>query len=312
MTKLHFIVNPKAGNGKAKTTWRMIEEKLSIRKQSYEASFTKKRGHAKELAKQLLDSATVGPITVIVVGGDGTMNEVVNGISHHSERIRLGLIPCGSGNDFSRGFGTPLDPAQALQSILILQDGPIPQFDFGQINLVDREHFFINSTGAGFDALISFDANKSKWKALLNRIKLGHLVYVIILLKHLFTYRCTTIELTIDGKKHTFIDTWFVTVSNQPFYGGGMKIAPSAQPNDQLLDITVVHQLSKIKLLFVFISVFWGAHIRFKEVQTFLAKSVSIQSNHPIFVHSDGEHIGTTPLQITVKSKPISILTQKG
>jgi diacylglycerol kinase (ATP) len=309
MTKLHFIVNPKAGNGKAKSTWILMEEKLISQHISYEVLFTEARGHAKELARQLVHSSDVGPFIVVVVGGDGTMNEVVNGISHQSEWVKLGLIPCGSGNDFSRGFETPRDPLKALDSILSLYNKGVPSFDFGKINIHGREHFFINSTGAGFDALISHDANQSKWKGILNRFSLGQLVYVMILLKHLFSYKCTTIDLVVDGRKHTFTNTWFVTVSNQPYYGGGMKIAPFAIPNDQQFDVTVVHQLSRIKLLLVFISVFWGKHIKFKEVKTFLARTVSIQSNQSIYVHSDGEHIGTTPIDVCVTHRPISIMT---
>src|SRR5574342_31266 len=102
-------------------------------------------------------------------------------------------------------------------------------------------------------------------KALLNKLSLGRIVYVYFLLKKLFTYKTSTIDLSIDGKKHIFEQTWFVTVSNQPYYGGGVEIAPAAEPDDGLLNIAVVHQLSRLKLLLVFISVFWGRHIHFKE-----------------------------------------------
>lgn len=313
MTKLYFIVNPKAGNGKAKLIWSSVEKQLAEQKINYETFFTERSGHGTKLAAKIMESTEVKMVTIIVVGGDGTINEVVNGIGNHSSRARIGVIPGGSGNDFTRGYGIPRNPDTALPFLLSEMNNVSPTFDLGKIDLSGRrEHFFINSTGAGFDALISYEANQSKWKGLLNRFSLGQLVYVIILLKHLFSYKCSTVELMIDGKRYTFPDTWFVTVSNQPFYGGGMKIAPHALANDGKLNVTIVHRLSRFKLLLVFLSVFWGKHLKFKEVNTFLAQKVSIHSTEPIYVHSDGEHIGSTPLQITVHHEPISILTHGG
>jgi YegS/Rv2252/BmrU family lipid kinase len=310
MTKLYFIVNPKAGNGKARLIWSSVEKQLAKEKISYEAFYTERSGHGIVLAKQIMELTDEKMVTIIVVGGDGTINEVVNGIGNHSSKARIGVIPGGSGNDFTRGYGIPRNPEMALPFLLSEISNVSPTFDLGKINLAGGgEQFFINSTGAGFDALISFEANQSKWKGLLNRFSLGQLVYVIILLRNLFSYKCSTIELMIDGKKHTFPDTWFVTVSNQPFYGGGMKIAPNALANDGKLNVTIVHRLSRLKLLLVFLSVFWGKHLKFKEVNTFLARKVSIHSTVPIYVHSDGEHIGSTPLQITLHREPISILT---
>jgi diacylglycerol kinase family enzyme len=146
---------------------------------------------------------------------------------------------------------------------------------------------------------------------LLNKLSIGRMVYVSFLLKKLFTYKTSTIDLSIDGKKHIFEHTWFVTVSNQPYYGGGMKIAPTAKPDDRLFDITVVHQLSRWKLLLVFLSVFWGTHIHFKEVKTYTARDVFIHSNARLFVHADGEHIGFTPLKIHLQASALKILTRR-
>jgi diacylglycerol kinase family enzyme len=174
-----------------------------------------------------------------------------------------------------------------------------------------KEYYFINNMGAGFDATISYEVNHSGMKAILNKLSLGRLVYVYFLIKKIFTYKTSTIDLSIDGEKHIFEQTWFVTVSNQPYYGGGMKIAPVAEPDDGLFDITVVHQLSRWKLLLVFISVFWGKHIHFKEVKTYTGRDVSIDSPTALFVHADGEHIGITPLNINLQASAIEVLTRR-
>jgi diacylglycerol kinase (ATP) len=311
MKKLYFIINPKAGNGKALSIWAEVESELRNQSISYSHYFTKESGHARNITEELVLSTDKEIINLVVIGGDGTMNEVVNGIAGHTSKARIGFIPGGSGNDFSRGYGIPPKPLEALSYLLKQMDMIAKPFDLGKIQLAkNMEHFFINSTGAGFDAFISYHVNQSKWKGLLNRLSLGQLVYVLILLKYLFTYKCTKVELTMDGRKHVFPDTWFVTVSNQPFYGGGMKIAPDSLPNDGKLNVTIVARLSRIKLLLVFLSVFWGKHLMFKEVNTFLAQTVSIKSSEPIYVHSDGEHIGHTPLHISVHKEPIAILTK--
>ncbi|WML45697.1 diacylglycerol kinase family lipid kinase [Neobacillus sp. PS3-40] len=310
MRKIYFIINPKARDGYCLKIWQSIELKLKEMGLHYFALFTEYPGHAQKLSAQIAMKSREVNI-IIAVGGDGTLHEVMNGIINNND-ITLGFIPGGSGNDFSRGFQIPADPIEALQVIYRLMKNDSPFIDTGKITLNSHEeHYFVNNMGAGFDALISYEVNQSNMKSLLNKLSLGRLVYAFILLKKLFTYDCSTISLMIDGKKHIFEQTWFVTVSNQPFYGGGMKISPSAIPDDGLLDVTVVHLLSKIKLLFVFLSVFWGKHTHFKEVKMFKGRAISIHSSSKLFVHADGEFIGHTPLTIQVQPNSLRVLTRR-
>ncbi|GHH97339.1 diacylglycerol/lipid kinase family protein [Neobacillus kokaensis] len=309
MRSMYFIINPKAGNGRCRKVWGKIELQLKDEQIPYLAFFTEYPEHAKQLARQIAAKNDHEKI-IIAVGGDGTMHEVMNGIFKH-KNITLGFIPGGTGNDYSRGFKIPADPASALKVLLRLSKSELVQIDTGKMTMEDgREEYFINNMGAGFDALIAYKVNHSRIKAFFNKLSLGRLVYVYLLLRELFTFKTATIDLSIDGYKHTFNQTWFVTVSNQPYYGGGMKIAPEAVPNDGFLDITVVHELSKWKLLLVFFSVFWGKHIYFSEVKTFKGKQVSIQSKEKLFVHGDGEHIGQSPLKIDIQVKAMQVLTR--
>ncbi|MEH6905474.1 diacylglycerol/lipid kinase family protein [Neobacillus drentensis] len=310
MKEIYFIVNPKAGNGHCFTIWERVERQLKVKKVPYLAFFTEFPGHANILARQI---ALKNPEQkmIIAVGGDGTMHEVVNG-AVKERHITLGFIPGGSGNDFSRGFQVPVDPVEALEMILRLAKQTGQPIDVGKVTMNDsHEHYFINNMGAGFDATISYEVNQSRMKALFNKLSLGRMVYVYFLLKKLFTYKTSTIDLSIDGGKHIFEQTWFVTVSNQPFYGGGMKIAPAAEPDDGLFDITIVQRLSRWKLLLVFVSVFWGKHIYFKEVKTYRGRDVSIHSQVKLFVHADGEHIGFTPLDINLQASALQVLTRR-
>jgi YegS/Rv2252/BmrU family lipid kinase len=310
MKQIYFIINPKAGDGHCFKIWESVERQLKVEQVSYLAFFTEYPGHAKILARQIALKSPEQKI-IIAIGGDGTMHEVVNG-AMQDNNITLGFIPGGSGNDFSRGFQIPFDPIEALEVILRLAKQEGMPIDIGKISLDDsKEHYFINNMGAGFDATISYEVNLSRAKAILNKLSLGRMVYVYFLLKKLFTYKTSTIDLSIDGEKHIFEQTWFVTVSNQPYYGGGMKIAPGAEPDDGLFDITVVQHLSRWKLLLVFISVFWGKHIHFKEVKTYTGRDVSIQSQATLFVHADGEHIGFTPLNIHLQASALEVLTRR-
>ena len=309
MKQIYFIINPKAGNGYCLKVWKKVESKLVAEQIHFLAFFSEFPGHAKCLAEQIAEKNQQEKV-IIAVGGVGTIHEVLNGLAKY-DYITLGFIPGGSGNDFSRGFHIPTNPEKALQAILHLRKRTGRQIDIGKVCLTGREeHYFINNMGAGIDAIISYQVNQSRIKALLNKLSLGRLVYVYFLLKNVFTYKTARIDLSIDGKKHIFEQTWFVTVSNQPYYGGGMEIAPAAEPDDGLLDITVVHQLSRLKLLLVFICVFWGSHIHFKEVKTYKGKNITIHSTKTQNVHADGEHIGYTPLSIHLQAKAVEVLSR--
>ena len=312
MKVLYFIVNPQAKNGRCQKVWHKIEKVLERRNVSFQVFFTKGPGHAAEIANKL-GQQNEGKETVIgVVGGDGTIHEVMNGISCHPH-LKIGFIPGGSGNDFSRGFRIPRNPLDALDFFLRLA-GENPVFiDMGKISHKESgEIFFINNMGAGFDAFVATKVNHSPLKKVLNRLSLGKLTYVYVMLKHLFTYRCTQLTLLIDGRKHKIDNAWFVTVSNQPYFGGGMKIAPQANTQDGLMDITVVHNLARWKLLFLFATVFWGKHLGLKEVATFKGKEISIISDQEIYVHAGGEYVGKTPVSISVFPKKAPILAELG
>ncbi|RDU36158.1 diacylglycerol kinase family lipid kinase [Neobacillus piezotolerans] len=291
MNTFYFIVNPKAGNGKGRAVWKRAEQKLNTLHIPYRAFFTEYPGHAIELSRTAAGLADGEQAVVVAVGGDGTAHEVLNGLGAFATS-GFGFIPAGSGNDFSRGFGIPADPMDALGLLLGIQERNPSSTDCGSLNLNGKNHLFINSAGAGFDALVSKKANESRLKGLFNRLSLGKLVYVYILLKELASYNRTPLQVTIDGNVHSFKDAWFATVSNQPYYGGGMIISPCARPDDGELDITVVHRLSKAKLLLVFMSVFWGKHTSFEEVHMFKGKEIKIQTTSPIHIHADGEYIG--------------------
>lgn len=310
MKKLYFIINPQARNGYSKKVWEEVEKELVAHNISFRAFFSEACGHATEIARTIKGELAGNEATLIVVGGDGTFHEVMNGIVG-ARNIHVGFIPSGSGNDFRRGYDVPKDPISAL-NFAIERSKHAPTFvDVGEI--VDgkgKKTHFINNMGVGFDALISKEANASSIKKMLNKISLGNLIYAYFVIQKVFSFKRADVTLTVDGVEYSYKKAWFVTIANQPFYGGGMKIAPQASPVDGEFNITVVQQLSRIKFLLVFLSVFWGGHVSFKEVKSFVGKDISIQSNIPLYVHADGECIGETPVAIKVKENELPLLTK--
>lgn len=308
MNTLHFIVNPQAKNGYGMRIWQELKEELEKGQHDYQVYFTQFPGHASGIANNIA-RACIEKTVVVAVGGDGTIHEVINGIINYSSII-LGIIPCGSGNDFARGFRISDEPMLAFQDIIEHQQESIMFIDVGKMIINgQKEVFFANNMGVGFDAEVASCANKSRLKSFLNRFSLGGLVYGTVLIKKLFSFKRSAVDVNIDGKQYSFPETWFITVANQPYYGGGMIIAPGASASDGVLNIVVVNHLVKFKLLAVFVSVFWGGHVKFKEVTLLSGKRLTISSSRSILVHADGEICGNTPLKLEVLPKTLPIIT---
>lgn len=311
MKNWYFIINPVAKNGHSLTIWRRLEKILKSHQVNYMAFFTEYKGHGEELAKSIAKKTVGQKAVLIAVGGDGSIHDLINGVIGYAH-VTIGFIPAGSGNDFARGFAIAKNPIKALEQQVLQPDAGKCLIDIGEINTSDeRKIAFVNNMGVGFDALICKMAGRSPLKKWLNRFHLGALIYAYSLLKHLFTYRPQSIKINVDGTVHRFSEAWLVTVSNQPYIGGGMKLAPQASPVDGLLDITVVHNISPIKILFLFLTVFWGKHMNLKAVTNLTGRSIDIESNHPLDTHADGENAGRLPFHIQLAERSLALMTDK-
>ena len=293
--KLIFIVNEKSGNGKGAKIWRKIQSELSV---PYDVFVTTYEKEAIKIAEQVKTDLNVNsnPVLLIGIGGDGTYHEILNGIQG-AKHIILGAVCAGSGNDFKRVYG---QFNNAKQIECFMNDAHALDQDAGKIEIHNQTIHFVNNSGIGFDATVAITANESKIKKAFNRVGLGKLCYVYYLIKCLFTYKPFKLEVFNDGERKSFKNVWFVTASNQPYFGGGMKISPSSKTDDGLLELTVVHNLNKYKLLFVFITVFFGKHTRFKEIEQLTSSSFTIHMDENYPMHADGEK-----LVIETKKGPI-------
>lgn len=282
-----FIINPNACSGLGARTWGELERILKERSVPYQAFFTKYQRHATAMVRELTSDGQEH--TIIVLGGDGTINEVIDGISDLS-RTTIGYIPIGSSNDFARSFSLPKNPLKALE--LILNPSAYAYMNVGILSYKNRQKRFVVSTGIGFDAAICHQAVISRLKVLLNRIHLGKLTYAAIALHRLLHLRPGTMQITLDSKdSFSFSNVFFAVAMNHPYEGGGFRFCPKADPCDGLLNIMVISGISRLKALILLPLAFKGWHTHFRGVYTYTCKEVMIESSAALPVHTDGEPV---------------------
>lgn len=282
-----FIVNPNSRSGLGRRLWNQVEPVLKERKVKYQVFFTKYRHHATKIVRKL--TADRKCHRIVVLGGDGTINEVVGGIESLSLVI-LGYIPTGSSNDFARSLHLPTDPLSALNNILA-PSRYLP-VNIGILNYNGEKRRFIVSSGMGFDAGICHEAMVSPLKTLLNRFRLGKLTYVGIALRQILTLTPGPITVTLeDSRKLHFKKAYFATAMNLPYEGGGFKFCPNADCRDGLLDVIVISGLSRLKILTLLPTAYKGWHTRFRGVYNYTCRKVEIASRLPLPLHTDGEPV---------------------
>ncbi|MBP1968936.1 YegS/Rv2252/BmrU family lipid kinase [Virgibacillus natechei] len=299
-----FIVNPEAGKGRSRRIFSRIKKHTLYQEIESSYYYTKYVGHAEEIAQRITKREDIVVTSIIVIGGDGTMHEVMNGIKNRN--IPVSFIPGGSGNDFARGSAIKGNALEILQQIINAQNGH--PYWLGNFKIDNRKkRFFINSLGFGFDAQVARMASKSKLKGFFDRFHIGTVNYIIALLKVLLTFKPIDLELEVNGKKRTITKCWMVTIANHPYYGGGMKIIPGAKIQPAVFPVLVLHSISKWKVLALFLSVFNGKHINFKEIELMNATHLKIISNEQLYYQVDGQTGTCQTSEISKQSDEIRI-----
>lgn len=285
--KYSFIVNPKARSGRGGMIWKLAEPELKKRRIDYEVFYTEYARHAVRIAAEI--TADGQEHTLVVVGGDGTVDEVVNGIRVCS-RVTLGYIPAGSGNDFTRALHLPTDFHAALENIF--ETGRKLPMDVGRLNCGEQTYRFAVSAGIGFDAAVCHRAAVSKIKVILNKLGLGKLTYLIIALKWILCEQPMAADIRTDGEKASHFErTYFTAVMNHPYEGGGFYFCPEAQIGDGMLDVIVVSGLPKWKILLLLPTAFFGKHVNFKGITIYRCREVEVKMSKELPIHADGEPI---------------------
>lgn len=290
INKVEFILNSHAGNGQAQKACQRVTcflDKIGIK---YTIHTTQKDGDGIRIARALANEHQTSKI--VVIGGDGTLNQAVNGVkqSHYPETA-LGYIPGGSGNDFARGIKLSIkDPVLLMQAILSMHQ---PQtIDVGKATSKDKTRYFINNIGIGFDASTVYYTNHSERKEFLNRLRLGTLAYFTNLLKVIKIQKGFGLDVNyLDRQKH-FKSAYIVVATNHPYFGGGFAIDPTANPFNNHLNLVVVKRitgLTFVKLLTKLLTN--GSHLQDKTVWHIETKQFELKNYTVQHGQMDGEEL---------------------
>lgn len=304
----NFIVNPNARSGLGQSVWNELEAILKKENVEYQVFYTKYQKHATKIVREITSDDEEH--IIVALGGDGTVNEVVNGIVHFDKAI-LGYIPIGSSNDFARGLKLPKDPVEALKTILTRPN--LHPMDIGELRYKNKLRHFAVSCGVGFDADICHEEVVTNVKKFLNKLKLGKLTYVFVALHRLIVTSPCKFEITMnENETISYKNAYFAAIMNNRYEGGGAKFAPNAKNNDNQLDVCVVADISKLKALMLFPMAFAGIHTRFKGVHVLRATNFRIQSERSLPLHTDGEPIFLQKdISVCCATEKLRVITNK-
>lgn len=298
------IINPNAGNGKGRKDWNVISMLLRQHQISFTEVFTEVRCHAIALTRLYISK---GYRKIIVVGGDGTMNEVVNGAFTQdycsTQSITLAMIPVGTGNDWGKLFGIPQHYESAVK---IVSRGLYRLQDAGKVlyyhGTTRTSRYFINIAGLGFDAVVVKRTNNQKDKG-----RNGKFIYMVNLLRSLLEYTHTKVSVEIDGSI-VHEDVFTISIGIGKYSGGGMMQTPNAIPDDGLFDITIIKKISKGDVVKSLKMLYNGTLLNHPRIVGFRGKDIIIDSDPLIHLEADGESLGHSPIEFSILPQSINVV----
>ena len=296
MSYARLIVNPVAGAGKTGKKWPQIRRLLKSIGLHFEHDLTEAPGHAKSAVKK-------GYELVVSVGGDGTLNEIVNGLydAGNIKEVMLGIIGTGTGSDYIRTIGIPRQHKEACQHLLnprklVVDLGIVEYGSNSQI----AKRLFVNLAGLGFDAEVA-KATTQRFKAL------GPMPsYLMGLLTTFLFYKNKEVSLKLDGKAEDR-KVCTIMMSNGKYGGGSMLVAPQADPTDGLFDVLIIDDLTKPDLLWSLPRIYKGTHLTHPKVTIKRAREIEIQTKQQMSLQADGELLGETPARFRVLPAALNV-----
>jgi len=300
----YVIINPQAGSGKGKTDWPQIERLLRSKGIDFDSVFTEFKYHAVELT---VNAINLGYKRLIAVGGDGTLNEVVNGVFIQNKvptlEVVIGVIAVGTGNDWSRMYeihSTYEGKVEAIKSgKLFLQDVGKVEYEESK---VQQSRYFANAGGVGFDAEVARRTNRLKESG-----HSGKILYMGSLVRALFDYKPSQINISVDGEK-VGGKVFSLTIGIGRYNGGGMMQLPNAVSDDGLFDVTVIRQIRRFEVIRNIYRLYNGTILSHPKISGYKGKQVIISSDLPIGLEVDGESLGVSPFTFSVIPQSINVI----
>lgn len=282
------VLNPTAGGGKALGLLPRINTELTKLKRPYEIHVTSAPGDALATARRFAED---GAGLIVSVGGDGTLNEVINGILESGARVPFGLVSAGHGGDFARTAGTSRHVDVAVQRAC---SGRTRAIDAGRATFDDgTSRAFINVAGLGFDALVAEKAHKT-------RLPGSTLPYLTAAFSTLATFKNIHVKIEVDGVA-TETKAVFVQIANAKYMGGGLMMAPDADIEDGELQLAVIGDFKKLELLRALPGVYKGKHVTLEKFSQSPAKRIRVETVQTARIQVDGEMMGAAPVTFTVE-----------
>ncbi len=287
--KTLLIVNPMSARGKMRKRWPEIQAVLQAERFPHEVAFTERRGHGIALARAAVEG---GIELVVAVGGDGTLNEVVNGMFVDGKPLNpaaiLGVIPSGTGSDFVRTVGLPRDALVAARR-LAHASGTRP-IDLGELQYQadgqPQHRYFANVAGMGFDAEVVEHLERDGKRGA------GTLPYLGTLVSSIFSYRNKDVVLfagdqAVRGRMNAIV------MCNGKYFGGGMMVGPNAALDDGMLDIITIGDMNAVEVLANTRKLYNGTHLTLAKVSEYRAKTAAVETSERIWIEVDGELVGS-------------------
>src|SRR5213595_186441 len=304
-----FIVNPSSGAGKAGHEWAAVETWLPTSGLPYEVQFTTRPLEATEIAQKAVRESR--PV-VVAVGGDGTLNEVLNGFFRNGAPIptssKLAMVPLGTGGDFRRTLRIPIDPKEAIE---VLRSGMVRRLDAGCVTYQNQDgstavRHFINIADAGLGGDVVYRVNRGSKR-------LGSLTYKVGSGLALLTYKNKPMTMVIDGSTHELAKAQQVVVENCQFFGGGMQMAPSASPTDGVFEVILIKNAGKIETVRGMNDIRSGKHLDQSnpKMELMYGKRVSVTSPARVRIDLDGEAVGFLPALFEIQPGAIEFITPR-
>ncbi len=283
-----FLVNPASANGTTGKRWPELERRAAALGLTGATRMSERPGHLTELASQAVAG---GASQLVVVGGDGTVHEVVNGVlGAGADSVELAILPRGTGRDFARSLGVPKRFDDAVRIAL---SGPVRSVDAGRATFEQGQAWFANFAGAGISGAIARDANASS-KALG-----GRLSFMISTVRVFARWKSAAVEAEVDGERRSG-PMFEIVAMNGPYAAGGMRIAPDAMADDGRLDCVFFGDVTKLDFLTTFPKIYRGRHLAHPKIELLRGRAITIESDPPLPIVLDGEQPGTTPARFEI------------
>ncbi|HLI52079.1 MAG TPA: diacylglycerol kinase family protein [Thermomicrobiaceae bacterium] len=300
------IINPVAGNGKAARIWPRVERQLSGHQIQAHEHRTARAGEAAEIARRLRDE---GRDDIVVVGGDGTVNETVNGLLAGDPALAretvISVIPCGTGRDFSRSIGI----RSIDQAIVTAIDGKVRAIDVALARFAtpdgETSRYFVNVGDVGLGAeTAAYINHHERYAKLLG----GFLTYFIGAIRTIAVYQPRLATVRVDGKIIHQGPLEIAFLANGRFHAGGMDVAPWSSNSDGELDVLVLRRVPKLVLMGSLLpKVYRGLHVGHPAVVNARGETIEVDGPEPLAIEMDGEQPGTTTLTVTVAKRALNV-----